>query len=77
MKYLHKGDRVSVIGDLVLQSYVDTKGQERYSMQVSISDIEFLSAKRSNDEPQQSQTSRASSQPVRTAAEEDDDTLPF
>lgn len=77
MKYLHKGDRVSIIGDLVLQSYVDTKGQERYSMQVSITDIEFLSAKRSKDEPQQSQASRASSQPVRTAAEEDDDTLPF
>jgi len=77
MKYLHKGDQVSIVGDLVLKSYVDTKGQERYSMQVSITDIKFLSAKRSNDEPQQSQTAQASSQPTRTAAEEDDDSLPF
>lgn len=78
MKYLHKGDRVSIVGDLVLQSYVDTKGQERYSMQVSITDIEFLSAKRSNDEPQQSQASRANSQPTAAAVTDDnEDDLPF
>ena len=78
MKYLHKGDRVGVMGDLVLQSYVDTKGQERYSMQVSITDIEFLSAKRSKDEPQQSQASRASSQPTAVAVTDDnEDDLPF
>lgn len=79
MKYLHKGDLVSVVGDLVLQSYVDTKGQERYSMQVSISDIEFLSTKRSTDEPQQSQASQATSQPATAAAVTDDneDDLPF
>ena len=79
MKYLHKGDLVSVVGDLVLQSYVDTKGQERYSMQVSISDIEFLSTKRSTDEPQQSQAPQATSQPATAAAVtyEDEDSLPF
>ena len=73
-KYLHKGDRVGVVGDLVLQSYTDTKGQERSAMQVTITDIEFLSEKRSSTEPQQSQASR--SQPQAAAAPDDDD-LPF
>lgn len=77
-KYLHKGDRVGVVGDLALQTYTDTKGQERSAMQVTISDIEFLSDRRSSaTEPQQSQASRPQPQAAAATGEEDDDELPF
>lgn len=80
-KYLHKGDRVGIVGDLVLQTYVDTKGQERSAMQVTVTDIEFLSEKRSASaaapgEPKQSQASRTQPQAA-AASDEDDDSLPF
>ena len=47
MKYLHKGDRVGIEGDLELTSYTDNKGNQRYDMQVTANDVEFLSDKRS------------------------------
>ena len=43
-KYLHKGDRVCVIGDLLFRTYRDKNGQERAAMQVTMSDVEFLSS---------------------------------
>lgn len=77
-KYLHKGDRVGLVGDLVLQTYMDTKGQERSAMQVTISDIEFLSEKRTaSTEPKQSQASQAQSRATVAPVEEDEDSLPF
>lgn len=40
-KFLHKGDKVSVTGDLLLRMYTDKKGQERASLQVTAGDIDF------------------------------------
>lgn len=46
-KYLHKGDRVAVIGELVLRSYVDKNGQNRSSLDIPSADsVEFLTEKR-------------------------------
>lgn len=45
-KYLHKGDRVSIVGDLLFRTYTDTSGRERSAMQVTITDIEFLSERK-------------------------------
>lgn len=78
MKYLHKGDMVSIVGDLVLQTWVDTKGQERANMQVDINDIKFIGGKRANEES--STTAQAPAAPAPKAAavaDEDEDSLPF
>ncbi len=44
-QYLHKGDAVMVTGDLSQRSYVDRDGQNRTSLQISASHIEFPSRK--------------------------------
>ena len=41
-KYLHKGDKVSVLGDLILQEYVDKQGVTRAALQVTASEVEFM-----------------------------------
>lgn len=60
----------------MLQTYIDTNGKERSAMQVTITDIEFLSEKRSpSTEPQQSQASQPQTQTA--AAVDQEDELPF
>lgn len=48
-KYLHKGDKVTVVGDFVDRKYKDKNGVERSSLQVTASDVEFPSKKESAD----------------------------
>lgn len=40
-QYLHKGDKVAVLGDLDLQTYTDKNGVERTSLAVDVTDLEF------------------------------------
>lgn len=49
-QYLHKGDQVTVQGDLSLRNYVDRDGQNRTSVQISANHVEFP-AKRSSAAP--------------------------
>lgn len=42
-QYLHKGDRVAILGDLSLRTFMDKNGEPRSAMQVTLSDVEFLS----------------------------------
>ena len=44
-KYLHKGDKVCVHGDLLVQEYVDRQGTTRTSLQVTASEIEFCTVR--------------------------------
>lgn len=74
MKFLHKGDRVFVTGDLELKSYVNKQGVKQYQMEVSATDIEFLSERRS-DNP--APTKKQNQQPRHTNTTEDEDSLPF
>lgn len=46
-QYLHKGDQVTVQGDLSLRTYVDREGQNRTSVQITASHVEFPSKKNS------------------------------
>lgn len=48
-KYLHKGDGVTIIGDLVQRSYKDKSGADRTSLEVTVSDMAF--GQRKSDEP--------------------------
>lgn len=78
MTYLHKGDKVFISGDLLFRTYVDTKGQERSTMNVTIQDIEFLSDRRNADNTGSTKTDRPQPQkqsaPTTSAGEDD---LPF
>lgn len=46
-QYLHKGDQVTVQGDLSLRNYVDRDGQNRISVQITANHVEFPSRKNS------------------------------
>lgn len=46
-QYLHKGDQVTVQGDLSLRSYVDRDGQNRTAVQIAASHVEFPSKRNS------------------------------
>ena len=40
-QYLHKGDQVTVSGDLSMRTYVDREGQNRTALQISANHVEF------------------------------------
>lgn len=82
-KYLHKGDRIAIMGDLLFRTYKDKNGQERAAMQVTLTDVEFLNDRQrgeDNAQPkakqqQQSNTKQQTQAPV--TVEVDQDELPF
>jgi len=47
-KYLSKGKKVAVIGELQAQTYKDKQGETRISLDVAADEIEFLSQKSEN-----------------------------
>lgn len=50
-QYLHKGDQVTVQGDLSIRTYVDRNGQERTSVQITASHVEFPGKRNSSAAP--------------------------
>lgn len=46
-QYLHKGDQVTVNGDLSMRTYVDREGQNRTALQISANHVEFSSRRNS------------------------------
>lgn len=62
-QYLHKGDKITVCGDLCLRPYVDKQGVQRLSVQVNVTDIEL--------------PARAQSAAESTPHTADDDELPI
>lgn len=74
-KYMHKGDRTYVIGEVSLSNYTDTKGQARSSLEVDVTDIELISDKRpaNGDAPQPTQQGA----PASAAMPGAEDDLPF
>lgn len=42
-RYLAKGRKVAVVGDISLNQYKDANGLPRYSMEVTADEVEFLS----------------------------------
>lgn len=84
-KYLHKGDRVSVVGNLSMREYTDTKGQTRVSLDVTADDIEFLTERNtapagsSNAKPSQAvkKTSATTATRYQAPVDDDEEDLPF
>lgn len=77
MRYLHKGDKVSVVGDLSLRPYKDKNGNERLAVQLSITDLD-LPAKAQNTAASESAAQIGNTAPANTNVEsESDDEFPF
>ena len=75
-KYTHKGDKLSIIGDLVLREYTDRNGAPRISPDVSVSDFEFLSAARNGETTATAAPAQPASTQTYTPVTDPDD-LPF
>lgn len=74
MKFLHKGDRVSVVGKQSLQNYTDSNGNPRSALQVDVDDVEFLSEKKNAEG--QAPAAKAHSYTAPAPVSEEDN-LPF
>ena len=49
-KYLHKGIKILLAGEIQNNNYKDQNGVQHYSMQVLVNEIEFAESKRSQQE---------------------------
>lgn len=47
-KYMHKGTKVIVIGEVRNDNYTDKEGVKHYSTQIYVSEIEFAESKRAD-----------------------------
>jgi single-strand DNA-binding protein len=88
-QYLTKGKSVFVEGRLHVEEWTDKEGKPRFTLELNASDVQFLGGA-SGDKigipaaaPQTGGTARAAAaqasgrEPARTAADEDDDGIPF
>ncbi len=55
-KYLAKGRKVGVVGEISLQQYNDANGLPRYSMEVQADEVEFLTPRTADAPPAPEQT---------------------
>lgn len=63
-KYLHKGSRVMVVGEIQNNNYEDKNGTKHYSNQVIISNIEFGESKKASEQNTESEPTTPSSKPA-------------
>ena len=76
-KYLQKGKKVAVIGELDLRTYTGRDGMEKTALEVTASDIEFLSPRSDDQQPQQQQQEPEPELEGFTEVTGDDANLPF
>ena len=70
-KYLKKGRKVAVCGDIELRNYEDKEGNKRTSVDVVADAVEFLDRKGDNPSSSYDQTNNVEMKPIA------DDSLPF
>ena len=75
VKYLHKGDKVAVVGSLQTRNYEAKDGTKRYVVEVLADEVEFLTLKQKNDEQPKKQTEEQ--QTIAGFTPVEDDNLPF
>ena len=75
-RYLAKGRKVAVVGNLTLQNYTGNDGQARTSLEVQADDVEFLSPRGEGDAPS-SQIAAPAPAANTGFVEIDEDELPF
>lgn len=68
-RFLLKGSKVAVVGELEIRQYTSNEGQTKYVTEVIANEVEFLSEK--------GQTNNSSSEEVSSAFDIEDSDLPF
>lgn len=84
-KYLAKGSKVCVVGQLQNRSYEDKDGNRRYITEIIADDVEFIGSRQSGDNgsggggnaPRESLGRTAQKKPVETLEPIETDDLPF
>lgn len=74
IKYLHKGSKVAVVGNLNPRSYEDKDGMPRISLDIQADEVEFMSSR--SDAPAQRAPNTYGNVPAGMTKIADDD-LPF
>ena len=70
-KFIKKGSKVAICGDLQIRNYEDKEGNKRTSVDVNATDVEFLDRKSDNPSSSYDQTNNVEMKPIA------DDSLPF
>lgn len=73
-QYVHKGDKVGIVGRITTGEYTGKDGIKRFATEVIAEDVEFLQGKREPQTADRPQTTNTGWQEVTS---EDDDSLPF
>ena len=76
-RYLAKGRKVGVTGTLTLQSYTGNDGTQRYSLEVTADEVEFLSPRGEGGENRPMSAQPAPQESNSGFVRVDDDDLPF
>jgi single-strand DNA-binding protein len=76
-EYLHKGQQVYVEGRLKSRTYQTKDGQTRYSLDVTVNDIQFLGQRPGRQSPMSTPTERPEEDGEEVASIESLDDLPF
>ena len=78
-KYLFKGSKVCVVGQLQNRTYEDKDGNKRYMTDIVAEDVEFISPKSTDGAPAAGPVNRSSGQNKKVSELEpvDTDDLPF
>lgn len=74
-KYVHKGDKLAVVGEIETRSWDDKDGNKRYTTEVIIAEMDMLTPK-AQSEPQAQQNDEPAQPAAESNGDENDD-LPF
>ena len=74
-KYLAKGDSVYIMGRLGVEEWQDRDGNNRYTLEIQATDMQFINTKNSGGGGEQQQHAQDNTPPPSTAAGDDD--IPF
>ena len=70
-KFIKKGSKVAIIGDIQIRNYEDKEGNKRTSVDVNATEVEFLNRKEETPSSSYDQTNNVEMKPIT------DDSLPF
>lgn len=76
-KYLHKGDKIYVEGELVIRTYKTNDGETRTSVNINVSDFEFIQTRRNDGDAEAKPAQQKAQGKPAANVQSDDDELPF
>lgn len=76
-KYLHKGDKIYLEGELVIRTYKTQSGEDRTSVNINATEFEFIQTKRQDEASASDKKAAPVQKPKSAPASDDDDDLPF